>query len=222
MKNNREYFYPLWLRAWHWFNVVLFLSLIITGLNLQYAKKDNPLISFDQAILVHNISGITLTINYFFFFIMNIISGNIRQYIPAFNGIIKRLKTQIDFYTKGIFRNSEHPFESTRNNKFNPLQQITYAKIMYVFLPVAIISGWAMLFPEIIIKQVLNIPGFLFTSVLHTAAGFILSIFMIGHIYLATTGTTLLSNFKAMLTGWHEASPKIIIEQGEKDEAVIS
>ncbi|HKI79193.1 MAG TPA: cytochrome b/b6 domain-containing protein [Ignavibacteriaceae bacterium] len=222
MKINKEYFYPLWLRIWHWANAVLFMSLIITGLNLQYSTRENPLIRFDHAIQLHNISGIILTINYLFFFIMNIISGNIRQYIPVFKGIVSKLKLQAEFYIKGIFKNSDHPFETEKGNKFNPLQQITYAKIMYVLLPMVILSGWAMLFPEIIIEQFFNIPGFLFTSILHTAAGFILSIFMIGHIYLATTGTTLISNFKAMITGWHESHPKINLEPGANDEEIIS
>ncbi len=204
MKNNKEYFYPLWLRIWHWLNALLFLFLIITGLNLQYSTKNSPLIRFHDAIIIHNISGIILTLNYIFFFILNITSGNIRQYIPRFKRIIRRVIKQFNFYLSGIFKNSAHPFETTRETKFNPLQQITYAQVMYMALPLLIISGWAMLFPELIVKEIMKIPGLLFTSLIHTATGFLLSIFMIGHIYLATTGRTLTSNFKSMITGWHE------------------
>jgi thiosulfate reductase cytochrome b subunit len=222
MRIKKEYYYPAWLRVWHWLNAILFLSLIITGLNLQYSTKANPLIRFDHAIKVHNISGIILTANYLFFFVFNIISGNIRQYIPIVKGIIKKLTIQSEYYLSGIFKNSEHPFETNKENKFNPLQQITYAQIMYVLLPMVIISGWAMLFPEILIKQLFNISGFLFTSLIHTAAGFILSIFMIGHIYLATTGTTLTSNFKAMITGWHVSHSEIKLDTGVKNEEDIT
>ena len=37
--------------------------------------------------------------------------------------------------------------------------------------------------------------------------GFFLSVFMIGHVYLATTGTKVASNFKSMFTGWHLHEP---------------
>jgi thiosulfate reductase cytochrome b subunit len=79
---------------------------------------------------------------------------------------------------------------------------------MYIAIPLILISGWALLFPEFIINQIWGISGLTLTAIFHTSIGFLLSIFMIGHIYLATTGTTILSNFKAMITGWHEHTEK--------------
>lgn len=213
-----EFFYPIWLRIWHWLNAVLFLSLIFTGLNLQYASTSSPIIKFQNAVLIHNISGITLTANYLFFFILNIISGNYKQYIPSLHGLLNKLFIQAKYYSYGIFKNVPHPFSIDSKNKFNPLQQITYLKIMYIFLPVIILSGWALLFPEYIINRIFDIPGLTLTAVTHTIAGFILSLFMVGHIYLATTGTTALSNFKAMLTGWHESESEISNSKGKQDE----
>lgn len=214
MKNNQEYFYPVWLRIWHWLNALLFFSLIFSGINLQYVNTKSPIIDFQNTVLIHNISGIILTINYIFFFIFNLISGNYKQYLPMLKGILSRLLTQIRFYISGIFKNDSHPFETTKENKFNPLQQITYLKIMYIAFPLIILSGWALLFPEFIINQIFGISGLTLTAVFHTSIGFILSIFMIGHIYLATTGTTIFSNFKAMITGWHEYHPE---EQNPKE-----
>jgi thiosulfate reductase cytochrome b subunit len=78
---------------------------------------------------------------------------------------------------------------------------------MYIAVPLIIISGWALLFPEFIIDRILGMPGLTLTAVFHTSIGFLLSIFMIGHIYLATTGTTVLSNLKSMITGWHFKLP---------------
>ena len=215
---NKEYYYPLWLRIWHWLNAVLFLALIFTGINLQYSSKASPMINFDIAILVHNIAGVTLTLNYLFFFTLNLISGNFKQYLPKFKGLVIRLIYQFKYYLGGIFHNSEHPFETTKENKFNPLQQIAYLKIMYVIFPILLASGWALLFPESIVTQIFNISGLTLTAIVHTSAGFILSIFMIGHVYLATTGSSVGSNFKSMLTGWHELDPGKLNPQGIKDE----
>jgi thiosulfate reductase cytochrome b subunit len=42
-------------------------------------------------------------------------------------------------------------------------------------------------------------------ALVHTAAAFMMLIFTITHIYLATTGHTPLAHVKAMITGWQEA-----------------
>ena len=208
MENSKEYFYPLWLRIWHWLNALLFLLLIFTGVNMQYASTKSPIIEFHTAVRLHNISGITLTINYLFFIILNFVSGNSKQYLPKLKNFISNLILQAKYYLNGIFKNEVHPFETSKNQKFNPLQQITYFQIMYAVLPLMVITGWALLFPEVLIKQIFGISGLTLTDIVHTIGAFFLSIFMIGHIYLATTGTTVLSNFKAMVTGWHLSHEK--------------
>lgn len=202
--DSKEYFYPLWLRFWHWLNALLFVSLILSGITMQYANPNNWLMSFDTAISLHNASGILLSLNYLLFFLGNLFTGNYKQYLPVIKGIINRLITQARFYMFGIFKNEPHPYESTKENKFNPLQQLTYLKIMYVMIPIIIITGWALLFPETIVEEVFGFSGLFLTAMLHTVTGFILSLFMFGHIYLALTGHTLISNLKAMVNGWHE------------------
>ena len=202
---HKEYFYPLWLRIWHWLNALFFILLIFSGINLQYSGSENPVIDFSLAITIHNTAGILLTVNYFIFFILNLVTGNYKQYIPKLKELFKRLFVQAKFYVTGIFKNEPHPFEITKNSKFNPLQQITYLNIMYLLVPVIIISGWALLFPDVIIEKILGENGLFPTAVLHTIAGFLLSIFMFGHIYLATTGKKITSGIKSMITGWHES-----------------
>jgi thiosulfate reductase cytochrome b subunit len=222
MSNNREYYYPAWLRIWHWLNALLFFSLIFSGINLQYVNTKSPIINFQNAVLIHNISGIALTANYLFFFILNIVTGNYKQYLPKLKGILNRLSLQMKFYISGIFKNESHPFETNKEQKFNPLQQITYLKIMYLALPLILISGWALLFPELIINQIWGISGLTLTAIFHTSIGFLLSIFMIGHIYLATTGTKILSNFKAMITGWHDHAEKQNPKEVSNESATAS
>lgn len=43
-----------------------------------------------------------------------------------------------------------------------------------------------------------------FISALHMLGAFLLTAFIIVHIYLTTTGKTIFSNIKAMITGWEE------------------
>ncbi len=55
------YLYPVWVRLWHLVNALLYLFLIITGLSMQYSNPEYPMIRFDIAVSMHNISGILLT-----------------------------------------------------------------------------------------------------------------------------------------------------------------
>ncbi len=204
MSGHRRYFYPVWLRLWHWLNAALFLSLIFTGINLQYASVSAPTMDFRIAVLVHNVSGIALSLNYLLFFSMNIVTGNGRQYLPRLDRLLENMIVQSRYYLIGIFRGEPHPFETTPARKFNPLQQVSYLLIMYAAVPGVIITGWALLVPDVLVRQIFGLSGLTLTDLTHTVIGFLLSMFMFGHIYLATTGETATSNFKAMLTGWHD------------------
>jgi thiosulfate reductase cytochrome b subunit len=194
-------FYPVWLRAWHWLNAVLFLLMIISGISMHYSSNGSLLLSFKTSVFIHNICGITVSIIYLLFFIFNIFSKNIRYYFPRPKGIIKRLIKQSKYYLQGIFNKEPHPYEQTNEDKFNPLQQITYLFIMYGFMPVIIITGLLLIFPELAPDKAFGMGGIMPVAILHSSAAFFLTIFMAGHIYLATTGRTVLSNFKDMISG---------------------
>ena len=200
------YLYPLYIRIWHLLNALFFLILIFTGLSMQYSNPDAPLISFPVSVKLHNISGIGLTFNYFIFFVGNCISKNGKQYRIQWKGMKDRMMKQIRFYAFGYFRKEEHPFPVTAERKFNPLQALTYAMVMYAGIPLVFITGWGLLFPETVLERIFGVSGLLITDLLHVITGFLLSIFMIVHIYLCTLGLKPISNFKSMVTGWHEAN----------------
>jgi len=201
--NEQLYLYPVWLRIWHWINALLFIFLIITGISMHYSNPDSPFIAFSKARAIHNVCGIILAIMYLYFFIGNLISGNWRHYKPRWCGFINGLVNQSKYYLFGIFKNQQHPYHPSNKTKFNPLQQITYIKIMYILMPILITTGLLLIFPELAPEKAFGAGGIWPVAVLHTAAGFISTIFMIGHIYLATTGESIIANFKGMITGWH-------------------
>jgi thiosulfate reductase cytochrome b subunit len=161
-------------------------------------------IHFDYAVSIHNISGVILAISYFIFFVANFITGNLKYYRIKFNGFLKKLIIQFRFYTKGIFKHEIAPFPLTEKRKFNPLQKLTYVGMMYIIFPLIIISGIAMLFPQIIYNKIFGIPGIVLTDLTHVIAGFLGSIFMIIHIYFCSIGTKPSSNFKSIVSGYHE------------------
>ena len=195
------YLYPKWLRAWHQVNALMFLILIITGLSMQYGLFYIP---FDAAVSIHNICGIILAVNYLLFIIGSLLSGNYKYYLLKFSGFIKELKMQFRYYCYGMFKGEKPPFPLNEERKFNPLQKVSYALIMFVFVPVIIISGLAMMYPQIIVNKILGMSGIVVTDLLHIIAGFIGSMFMLVHIYFCTIGASPKANFRSIMNGNHE------------------
>jgi thiosulfate reductase cytochrome b subunit len=61
-----------------------------------------------------------------------------------------------------------------------------------------------MLFPEIIVQKVFGVSGLFLTDLVHIITGFIISLFLIVHVYFCTMGIKLTSLFKGMINGWVE------------------
>ncbi len=205
MPENKLYLYPVWVRLWHVTNALMILILIISGISMQYSNPKYPFIRFDLAVSLHNISGIILTVSYLMFFIGNWSTSNGKHYRIRIKGLIESLIKQAMYYTFGIFRGEKPPYPISKEMKFNPLQKFTYALTMYVFVPLVFFSGWALLFPGMIITNFLGIGGIQLTSLLHVTAGFLISLFLIIHIYFCTIGHSPSSNFKSMIDGYHES-----------------
>lgn len=201
---ERIYLYPVWIRLWHVLNALLCLILIITGISIQYS---NPtlVVKFKLAVSIHNIAGVALALSYIIFFIGNLFTSNGVYYLIEVKGFIKRLMAQARYYSWGIFKKENPPFPVTRENKFNPLQQFSYVATMYILIPLSILSGLGLLYPEIPVKDFLGISGFDWTDLIHLFVGFFITIFLCIHVYFCTIGKTPLSNFKSIIDGYHSS-----------------
>jgi len=201
---ERLYLYPVWIRIWHMTNALLCLLLIITGLSIQFSNP-STVVKFNAAVSVHNISGIILSISYVVFFLGNLFTPNGAHYVIPVKGFLDRLFKQFIYYTIGIFKKTDAPFPVSNENKFNPLQQVTYVVLMYVIVPFVILSGWGLLYPEITLNSFLGFSGLDLTDFFHIVAGFAISIIMCVHVYFCTIGKNPTSNFKSMINGFHES-----------------
>lgn len=200
------YLYPIWTRLWHFFNALLIIVLIVTGLSMQYTDKQDYIlvVGFARAVKWHNISAILFTVNCIFFVTGNIFTQNGRFYKIKKENFLSDLGKQLKYYSRGMFRGEKHPFPVTPDQKFNPLQKVSYVLTMYVALPLIIISGLGLLFPETVINRFLGINGLILTDILHITMGFLVSVFLVIHIYTCTLGARPSSLFKSMLSGYHE------------------
>lgn len=199
------YLYPKWIRLWHVLNAILFLILIITGLSMQYTDKENAsyIVGFAIAIKWHNFSALILTINFIIFVTGNILTKNGRYYKISKENFLEELLSQLKYYSFGMFKGEKHPFPVNEERKFNPLQKLTYVLAMYVAVPLLIISGIGLLFPEITVSKFFGVSGLILTDILHISMGFFLSIFMLIHIYTCTLGAKPTSLFWGMISGYH-------------------
>jgi thiosulfate reductase cytochrome b subunit len=201
------YLYPKWIRAWHIVNALMFLVLIITGISMQYTDKENGIymVGFAKAVKWHNYAAFVLTANYVVFILGNGLTSNGKYYRIKKDTFVSDLMKQGKYYAFGMFKGEKHPFPVTMESKFNPLQKITYVLAMYLGMPILILSGFVLLFPEVAADRVFGVSGLVLNDILHITTGFLLSIFMIIHIYTCTLGAKPTSLFWGMISGYHQS-----------------
>ncbi len=194
------YIYDTFNRFWHWTQAGLIFFLIVTGFEIHGSFE---FFGYETAVTWHNIAAIALIILIGLAIFWHFVTGQWRQYLPT----TKNLIAQAKFYTSGIFKNEPHPFHKTEISKLNPLQRLTYLGLKILVIPVMVTSGLLYLYYRYPQKDQIassNIAGLETIALLHTAGAFALAAFVIVHIYLTTTGETVTSNLKAMITGWDE------------------
>jgi len=197
---KKVYVYKGFERFWHWAQAILIFLLAITGFEIHDSFS---LFGFELAVTLHNFAAIVLVVLIIFTVFWHFTSGEWRQYIPT----SKNLKAQIEYYITGIFKNAPHPTRKTLLSKLNPLQRLVYLALKILFIPVMVVSGLLYMFyryPQAGKIESLNIDSIDTIAIVHTLGAFILIAFVIVHLYLITTGHTLTSNLKAMITGWEE------------------
>ena len=200
------YLYPVWVRLWHTLNAVLIIILIITGISMQFTGEDMKfLVGFQKAVRWHNLSATILTLSFIFFVTGNLVTGNGKYYKLEKQNFLSDLLKQLRYYAWGMFQGEKHPFPVSLERKFNPLQKFSYVMAMYVAMPLVIISGIGLMFPEVTIKRIFGVSGLILTDILHITMGFFLSVFMVIHIYTCTLGSKPTSLFRGLISGYHES-----------------
>lgn len=200
MSTRLVYVYRAFERFWHWAQALLIMFLAVTGFEIHGSIS---FFGFENAVVYHNTAAYALIILIVFAIFWHVTTGEWRQYIPSFTNI----RAQLNYYVFGIFRNAPHPTKKTALSKLNPLQKLVYFGLKTLILPGMLITGLLYMlyrYPQRHGIEALNIESLRVIAVLHTLGAFLLLAFLIAHLYLITTGETVLHNLKAMLTGYEE------------------
>lgn len=123
------------------------------------------------------------------------VSGNGVHYRIQWQGLVGRSIQQARFYLFGIMKGESHPFPVTEQSKFNPLQQLAYIGVMYLLVPLLLLTGLLCLFPEV--------AGGYWMLKAHLVLAVVGLLFIFGHFYLCTIGDTPTQTFKSMVDGYH-------------------
>lgn len=196
--------YPLWVRLWHIVNAILIVILIYTGIRIFFLSQgSSSLILQDGGVVTwHNMASKILVISYIGFILGNIFTDNGKYYRIGRKTFFQDLALQIRYNMYGMFKHEKQPFPPGFESKFNPVQKLTYIVIMYIALPLIIISGIGLMIPEETLEKLIGSDGLVVIDVLHIITGILISIFLILHIYLATIGYRPSTGLRGIITGY--------------------
>lgn len=176
-------------RFWHWMQALLVLVLLFTGARLHGLIGG---MHWSQAFKLHLIAAGLIIILWIFAIFWHFTTGAWQHYIPT----LRNLLPVIRYYAYGIFRGEPHPAKPTIRRKHNPLQRLSYLFLKLVINPAIWITG--------ILYLTVALTGFDLQAIawLHVVAAYAMAIFVVLHVYMATTGATPTAYLKAMTTGY--------------------
>lgn len=200
---RRLYVYGVYERVWHWLMAASILALIGSGLAIQFGGL-RPSGSFPAIVRVHNFFALVLTVNAWLSLFYHLASGAIRQFIPPSQGLAQEVAAQARYYARGIFLGQPAPGARSEARKLNPLQQLTYLALLNVLFPFQVLSGvviWgASRWPALADA----LGGLATVAPLHNLGSWLFIAFFVLHLYLTTTGHTVLAHIRAMVDGYEE------------------
>ncbi len=183
-------------RFWHWSQAALIFFLLTTGFEVHGSYT---LFGFGRAAQLHTLAAYLLLGLWVLAIFWHFTTGEWRQYLPT----TEKLGAVIHYYLVGTFTGASHPFRKTTLAKHNPLQRLAYLWFKLMISPLIWSSGLLYLFFNDWNSWLPWLP-LEWVALVHTAAAFLMLIFIIAHVYMATMGKTVFSLIKPMITGYEE------------------
>lgn len=206
--NSQTPLYALHERIWHWLQAAGMICLILTGMAIHYPDRFGIFGSMANAVRWHSWIGFALILNAFLGIFYHVTAEKYHHFLPRMDDFTGAAILQARFYLYGIFKGEKHPLDADPRHKLNPLQKITYLLLLNILLPLQIFTGILMWGADRWPGTFARIGGLWFLAPAHTLGSYLFLAFLIGHIYLSTTGPTPLTLLRAMITGYHVEEEK--------------
>jgi thiosulfate reductase cytochrome b subunit len=205
------YLYTRYERFWHWLQGAAIILLLITGFEVH---DTFTLLGFRVAVDVHNFVGLSWLILFAFFVFWIFTTGEWRQYVPT----TKKMFAMVRYYSYGIFKGEPHPVPKRKEAKHNPLQRLAYLSLAALLLPIQMASGFLYWGYNSWPQWGLDWLPLKVVALVHLAGAFAILSFLVVHVYMTTTGHSLLAHIKAMITGWEDVVEGEPVEDWERKE----
>ncbi len=199
------YLHPLVERIWHWVHAACICGLALTGIGIHWPGIFAFAGGLDTCVWAHNLIAWVTMADFVLWLGLNLVMGRMHHYIPKKSDFGMAAVRQIWFYAAGAFLGQDNPAHPSPQNKFNPMQKISYLVIMGVFMPLVIITGLLYLYPVAFAGVIEALGGLTIIAIVHFVVASCLTTFMVVHVYLCTLGVTVKEDFTHMVTGYGEA-----------------
>ena len=199
--NSTTPLYSLHERIWHWLQAAVMILLILTGIGdpLPRPLRDSRVHGHRRPRSLW--LALALILNAFLGAFYHLTAEKYHHFLPKMDDFTGAAVLQARFYLYGIFKGEKHPMETDPRRKLNPLQKITYLAVLNILLPFQIVTGVLMWgadrWPDLFDRA----GGLWLLGPAHTLGAYLFLAFLIGHIYLATTGPTPSALVRAITTG---------------------
>lgn len=209
---TRIYLFKRFERFWHWTQAALIILLLFTGFEIHgsYAA-----LGWEKAVHLHSTALWALIGLWVFAIFWHFTTGEWKQYIPTGDKFFAVLR----YYAFGIFANESHPFHTTAAKKHNPVQRVAYLGVKLLINTLLWGSGLLYLFHHELAASNVAFLASLdlgIVAALHTAGAFMMLIFLVLHVYLATAGHTVTAKIKSMITGWEDLHDEPAVDASPK------
>jgi Ni/Fe-hydrogenase b-type cytochrome subunit len=202
-RTKRIYMYESYRRFWHWLQTTSIVILLFTGLVIHRPDLFGAF-SFRGMVTIHNVIAVILVVNGLLSVFYHLATEHVREYIPRPYGFFDDAIVQARYYISGIFKKEPHPFEKRPDSRMNPIQKATYFGILHVLLPLQILTG-ALMWGTQQFPAIANwFGGLPVLAPLHSLVAWTFATFIVGHVYMTTTGATPLESVRAMVTGYEK------------------
>ena len=200
---QRVHMYDAYRRFWHWLQATSIVILLLTGLII-HRPDIFGIFSFEGVVTLHNILAVILVVNAALSLFYHLATERMREYIPRPYGFFDDSIRQAKYYISGIFKGEPHPFEKRPDDRMNPIQKLTYFGILNVLLPLQIATGALMWGVQKWPEFANAFGGLPILAPFHALLAWLFASFIVGHVYLTTTGATPLEGIRGMVTGYEE------------------
>lgn len=205
------YLYSRYERFWHWLQSAIVVILLVTGFEVHGTYS---LLGFLFSVEIHNFVGLSWLILFAFFVFWLFTTGEYKQYIPT----TRKMLAVMRYYAYGIFRGESHPVPKRREAKHNPLQRLVYLSLAALLLPIQMATGFLYWSYNSWQAWGLSWLSLQVIAYIHMAGAFAILSFIVVHLYMITTGHTIFSHTRAMITGWEEVTEGTQIEEWEQKD----